>query len=210
MRIGVIGSGRIGATVAALWVRAGHDVRFGSRHPEQVQPMAAAIGASVSAQEDAAAFGEAVFAAAPYGLWPELAGRLADALAGKLVMDAANPYPQRDGAFAQAALDSNHGSGVPVARLLPSAYYVRAFNSVFWETLRDTAGRPPPRLAIPLVGDDPASLDAASALVADAGFDPLVVGPLVHATTFDVGAPAYNNPQTREELERLLGLIPPG
>lgn len=160
--------------------------------------------------EDAAAFAEAVFAAAPYGAWPDLAERLGPALAGKLVMDAANPYPERDGAFAHQALDAKQGSGVPVARLLPQVRYVRAFNSVYWETLRDEAGRPSPRLAIPLVGDDPAALDLAAALVVDAGFDPLVVGPLVHATTFDVGAPAYDSPQTREELERVLGLIPPG
>ncbi len=210
MRIGIIGSGKIGATLARRWARAGHQIRFGSREPLRLESLAAEIGASAASQEDAAAFGEAVFTAAPYGLWPELAARLGARLAGKLVMDAANPYPERDGAFAQAALDAKQGSGVPVARLLPGAHYVRAFNSIYWETLRDQAGREPPRLAIPLVGDDPAALDIAAKLVADSGFEALVVGPLVHAGTFDVGAPAYNNPQTREELERLLGLIPPG
>jgi predicted dinucleotide-binding enzyme len=210
MRIGVIGSGRIGATVGRLWAEAGHVVRFGSREPERLAALAQELGATVGTQDDAAGFADVVFAAAPYGSWPDMAARLASSLAGKVVMDAANPYPARDGAFAQSALDAKHGSGAPVARLLPGAYYVRAFNSVYWETLRDQAHRAPPRLAIPLVGDDPASLDVAVGLVAEAGFDPVVVGPLVHACTFDVGAPAYNHPSTREELERLLGLVPPG
>lgn len=210
MRIGIIGSGKIGATLGRLWAASGHAIRFGSREPERLQGLAAELGASAGSQEDSCEWAEAVFAASPYGQWPDLASRLAPLVAGKVVMDAANPYPQRDGAFAQAALDERKGSGVPVARLLPGAYYVRAFNSVYWETLRDQSGRAPPRLAIPLVGDDPASLDLAAVLVGDAGFDPLVVGPLVHAGTFDVGTPAYNNPQTRDELERLLGLIPPG
>lgn len=209
MRIGIIGSGRIGATLARLWVRAAHEVCFGARDPIRVQELADEIGASVGSPEHAVEVSEAVFTAVPYGQWPDLAERLAPRLVGKLVMDAANPFP-RDGAFAQAALDARHGSGVPIARLLPGAYYVRAFNSVYWETLRDEAGRPAPRVAIPLVGDDPASLDRAASLVVDAGFDALVVGPLVHATTFDVGTPAFNVAHTSEELERLLGLIPPG
>jgi predicted dinucleotide-binding enzyme len=210
MRIGIIGSGKIGATIGRLWAKAGHSVRFGSREPERLAAFAEEFGASVGTQDDAVGFAEAMFTASPYGSWPDMAARLAPSLVGKLVMDAANPYPARDGAFAQSALDAKQGSGAPVARLLPGAYYVRAFNSVYWETLRDQAHRAPPLLAIPLVGDDLASLDEAAGLVADAGFDPLVVGPLVHACTFDVGAPAYNHPSTREDLERLLGLVPPG
>ena len=212
MRIGVIGAGRIGATIGALWVRAGHQVLFGSRHPERLGELVAGLGADASAGgiEDSAAFGEAVFAAAPYGAWPEMAQSLAPILAGKLLMDAANPYPDRDGAFAREAVAAARGSGVPVAALLPGARLVRAFNSIFWQTLRDQAHRDGARLAIPLAGDDHAALRTASALVHDAGFEPVVAGPLVQAAAFDVGEPAYNNPLTASELSRVLGLDPPG
>lgn len=212
MRIGVIGAGKIGATVGSLWVRAGHEVCFGSRAPSRLGGLVAALGTGATSAtiEDAARMAETVFTAAPYGIWPELAGKLAPLVAGKVVMDAANPYPQRDGAFAQAAIDGGRGSGVPVAALLPEARLVRGFNSVYWETLRNQANRAGERLGIPLAGDNHAALQVASGLVRDAGFDPVIAGPLVQAAAFDVGAPAYNNPLTAAELERVLGLDPPG
>jgi predicted dinucleotide-binding enzyme len=212
MRIGVIGAGRIGATIGALWLRAGHHVRFGARAPETLHERVGALGhhASAGTIDDAARFGEVVFTAAPYGAWPDLATILALEVAGKVVMDAANPYPARDGDFARHAVEAARGSGVPVAALLPGARLVRAFNSIFWEVLRDQANRAGERLAIPVAGDDHAALRTASALVRDAGFEPVVVGPLVQAAAFDVGEPAYNNPMTAAALERLLGLVPPG
>ncbi len=212
MQIGVIGAGRIGATVGGLWVRAGHRVCFGSREPGRLRALTDSLGerASAASVEDAARRGEAVLTAFPYGEWPDIARRIAPLLAGKVVLDAANPYPERDGGFAVAAVAAARGSGVPVAALLPGARLVRAFNSIFWETLRDQAHHDGERIAIPLAGDDHAALQVASALVRDAGFDPVLAGPLVQAAAFDVGEPAYNNPQTAAALERLLGLIPPG
>jgi predicted dinucleotide-binding enzyme len=212
MRIGIIGAGRIGATVGALWVRAGHEIRLGSRDPHRLAALVQELGptASVGSIEDAARWADVVFCAFPYGIWPQMARKLAPLVAGKLVMDAANPYPRRDGAFAQAAIDGGQGSGLPVAGLLPGAHLVRAFNSVYWETLKTEAHRSGERIAIPLAGDDPAALDVASNLVREAGFDPVTAGPLVQAAAFDVGAPVYDNPQTAAGMERMLGLIPPG
>ena len=212
MRIGVIGAGRIGATVGKLWVEAGHQVCFGSRHPERLAALVAALGADASAGSAVAAarFGEAVFTAAPYGVWPEMAAELGPWLLGKPLLDAANPYPERDGAFASAALAAGEGAGVPVAKLLPGVPVVRAFNAVHWETLGREAHRAGERLAIALAGDTPAAVEVAAQLVRDAGFDPVIAGPLVQAAEFDVGAPAYNNPQTAQSLERMLALQPPG
>ena len=99
---------------------------------------------------------------------------------------------------------------MPVARLLPGVRLVRAFNALRWTVLRDEAHRAGEWLAMPLAGDDPAALDTAAQLVRDAGFDPVIAGPLVQAAEFDVGTFAYGNPQTASELERLLALQPPG
>ena len=212
MHIGIIGAGKIGATVGRLWIGAGHQVCFGSRHPERLAAMIAELGvaASTGSMADAARFGEVVFAAAPYGAWPDLVAELGPLLRGKTLLDAANPYPERDGAFATAALAGGEGAGMPVAKLLPGVFLVRAFNADYWETLRDEAHRPGERLAIALAGDNPAAVDTAAQLVRDAGFDPVIAGPLVQAAEFDVGAPAYNNPQTAQCLERTLALQPPG
>ena len=212
MRIGVIGTGKIGATIGGLWVKAGHEVCFGSRTPDRLRSQMAELGTGASAAsiEDAARLGEVVFSAAPYGIWPDLARAVEPWVGGKVLMDAANPYPERDGPFAQAAIEAARGAGMPVAALLPGVRLIRAFNSVFWETLRTEAYRDGQRLGIPLAGDDHAALLVAAGLVRDAGFDPVLAGPLVQAAAFDVGEPAYNNPMTAAELARVLGLDPPG
>jgi len=175
MRIGVIGAGNVGRSVAGLLARAGHEVRFSSRDPGKDGPDS--LPGPVGTVAEAAAFGEVVLCAAPYGIWPALAVELGPHVGGKVVIDAANPYPGRDGAFAQAAIDTGQGAGVPVAALLSGARLVRAFNSVPWP-----------------------------GMVAEAGFEPVDAGPLVQARAFDPGAPAYNHPMSAADMRRTLGL----
>lgn len=210
MRIGIIGAGHIGGTVGALWVGAGHDVRFGTRTPERLAGLVQRLGprAAAGSPDAAAAFGEVVFAAAPYGAWPELARALAPSLAGKVVMDAANPYPARDGAFARQAIDAGQGSGVPVAALLPGVLLVRAFNTVAAGTLRAQAHRRGDQVGVPLAGDDAEALAVAARLVRDAGFAPVVVGGLARAADFDPGTPVYNTGMSGPEVARALGVTP--
>ena len=208
MNIGVIGAGKIGGTVGVLWAKAGHKVRFATRHPESLGPLLAEAGpnASAGSPEEAARFGEIVFCSVPYGAWPSLAPALAPLVSGKVVLDSANPYPGRDGDFAKAAIAAGEGAGVPVARLLPGARLVRAFNSVYFKTLETEAHRPGDRIGIPLAGDDAAALDTAARLVRDAGFEPVVVGPLASAASFDPGTPVYNTGMSGADLARALGV----
>lgn len=204
MKIGVVGRGNVGSSVAGLLARAGHEIRFGSRGgPREA---GAGLPGPVGTIAEAAGFGDVVLCAAPYGAWPALARDLAPRVAGKVVIDAANPYPHRDGAFAQDAIDAGEGAGVPVARLLPGARLVRAFNSVPWPAMVAEAGRAGDRVAIPLAGDDAQARQVAARLIEDAGFDPVDAGPLVQARAFDPGAPAYNNPMPAAAMRRALGL----
>lgn len=208
MNIGVIGAGMIGGTVGVLWAKAGHRIRFGTRHPESLRPLLAEAGSNASAgsPEEAARFGEIVFCSVPYGAWPSLAPALQPLVLGKVVLDSANPYPGRDGDFAREAIAAGEGAGVPVARLLPGARLVRAFNSVYYKTLQTEAHRAGDRIGIPLAGDDAAALDAAAQLVRDAGFEPVVVGPLASARFFDPGTPVYNTGMSGADLARALGV----
>ena len=202
MKIGIIGTGNVGRSVGALLARAGYEVRFGSRSPEKAADLAGPSGTVA----DAAGFGEVLLCATPYGIWPSLAGEIRPYISSKVVIDAANPYPQRDGAFAQAAIDAGEGAGVPVARLLPGTRLVRAFNCVPWPAIMAEAGRPGARIAIPLAGDDPAARGTAARLVEDSGFDPVDTGPLARARAFDPGSAAYNHPMPAAALRRILGL----
>lgn len=206
INIGIIGTGRIGGTLAELWVKAGHAVLLSSRHPERLEALAARLGplANTGYPQDAARFGEVVLIAVPYHATPQVGRDYAAELRGKVVLDAGNPQPHRDGDMAHAARAK--GAGLASAEFLPDVRLVRAFNTLPWTTLRDEAHRAGERVAIPLASDDAEALEIAARLVREAGFEPVMVGPLARAREFDVGARGYGGPYTARQLQAVLGL----
>jgi len=208
LRIGVIGSGRVGGTVGALWVKAGHEVMFSSLDIEHDKALAARLGSGARAgtPKEAAAFGEVLFFAVPYAALPGLGRDLAAEIKGKIVLDASNPIPGRDGDMAKEALAK--GTGVASPQFLPGARIVRAYNEVGYTRMRDEAHRAGERLGIPLAGDDAQALKTAVRLVQDAGHEPVVVGGLARAREFDYGTPVFGKPMTAAELRKALGLKP--
>jgi len=206
MRIGIIGAGKIGGTLAELWAKAGHELLISSRHPDQLKEFAVRLGPKVRAgtPREAAEFGEVVLISVPYGALPQVGRDYAVELKGKVVLETGNPYPSRDGDMAHAARAK--GTGVASAESLPGVRLVRAFNSLpHWE-LKSEAHRKGEKAAIPLAADDKAALGIAQRLVEDAGFEPVVVGPLSRAKEFDVGTTMYGRAHTARELRRGLGL----
>jgi predicted dinucleotide-binding enzyme len=207
MRIGIIGAGMIGSTLAKLWVDAGHEVRIASRHPEQLQSVVERLGARASAGTpiDAAAFGEVVMLTVPLKAVPDLARDLASALAGKIVLDTGNAYERRDGAVASQASAHAQGSAGWAAAMFPASRWVKAFNTVYFKTLEREAHRKGERVGIPLASDDAGALDTAAALVRDAGFDPVVVGALARGREFEPDTAPYNTGMSGPQLRSLLG-----
>ncbi|MCU0688088.1 MAG: NAD(P)-binding domain-containing protein [Polyangiaceae bacterium] len=208
MRIGIVGSGMMGSTLGQLWVRAGHEVCFSSRHPERLSPLVEKAGAGAQAGdvETAASFGEAIFLGVPFGALPELATRLGPLVVGKVVLDAGNPFPARDGAIAREVLASRRGSGAYTAARLPGARVVKAFNTVYFKTLETEAHRRGAGVGVPLASDDGAALALAATLVRDAGFEPVIVGRLETAARFDVGSPVWNTSLSGAEVAKALGV----
>ncbi len=206
LRIGIIGAGHIGGTLARLWVAAGHEVLVSSRHPEELRGLAAALGprAHVGTPRDAALFGEVVVVSVPYGALPQVGRDLKVELAGKIVLDTCNPYPSRDGEMAVEA--RRLSTGVADPRFLPGTRLVRAFNAINSGDLSSEAHRGGEPVAIPLAGDDAQALAVAQRLVRDAGFEPVVVGPLASAREFDVGTAVYTRLLTAPQLRAALGL----
>lgn len=211
MRIGIIGAGMIGSTMAKLWADAGHTVMMASRHPEELEPLVAKIGrnASAGAAVDAAAFGEIVMLTVPLAAVPGLQDDLAPLLAGKVVLDTGNAYEKRDGAVAQTASQHPKGSAGWAAALFPQARWVKAFNTVYYKVLEREAHRDGDRVGIPLASDDPGALEIAASLVRDAGFDPVVAGPLSRGREFEPNTPPYNTGMSGTQLRRLLDATPP-
>ena len=114
MKIGIIGTGEIGGALARHWAAAGHQLLISSRHPEQLQALAKELGPNVKVgtPREAAAFGDVVMLAVPYGATPQVGRDYAAELKGKVVLDAGNPYPSRDGEMAVRDRAARHGRGL--------------------------------------------------------------------------------------------------
>jgi predicted dinucleotide-binding enzyme len=208
MKIGLIGTGNIGGTLARLWAGAGHEVILSSRHPDQLKPLAKKLGAKAktATPEEAAREGDVVLLSIPLGETPNLSQELKEALRGKIVMDTCNPYPERDGEAAREVFHEGLGTGVWTARQIPGARIVRAFNSVYFRLLESEAHRPGDPIGVPLASDDQQALQIVSQLVRDAGFGPVVVGELKRAREFDNGTPVYASGASQSQLERAFGI----
>jgi predicted dinucleotide-binding enzyme len=208
MKIGVIGAGHIGGTIGGLWIKAGHPVFLSSRHPEELQDLVARLGplAQAGTVVQAIAFGDVVFIAVPYGALPQIGKDYGKSLAGKIVLDANNAEASRDGAIADEV--ERNGIGVTSQKYLPDARLVRAFNTLSYTIFEREANRPPPRLAVPIAGDDQEAVEVAAQLVRDAGFDPVEVGKLADASRFQRGAPGYGQNVGAAELRQKLSLAP--
>lgn len=178
MRIGIIGAGRIGSTLARHFAGIGHDVALAnSRGPETLAELVAGIDGPVRAvgADEAARFGQVVVVSIPYGRVGELP---ATELRDKVLVDTCNYYPERDGH--EADLDDDSTTSSEKVRALTDSNLVKAFNAIRSDVLRDR-GRPkgdPARLAIPVSGDDEEAVAVVAGLIRDMGFDPVNAGHL--------------------------------
>ncbi len=190
MKIGVIGAGFIGRALATLAVKSGHEVMISnSRHPRTLGSTAVAIGCRIGTAQDAAEFGDVVFVAIPllaYKEIPEVP------LAGKIVVDANNYYPQRDGAIEELESHATTTSEL-LAEHLAGAKVVKAFNAILQGDL-EKDGRPagaPDRRALPIAGDDAQAKQVVTGLIDAFGFDAVDAGPLSESWRFERAKPAY-------------------
>ena len=205
-KIGIIGSGNVGGTLGVLWAKAGDDVLFSSRHPEELKELAARAGphAKVGTPAEAAAFGDVVLIAVPYSAFPAIAMANGAAMTGKVVLDASNPQPRRDGAVAEQAIEQ--GVGAYATSLLPGTRYLRAFNAIGMGTVAAKSGELGARgIGIPLASDDPEAIKVGSDLVRQAGFTPVVV-PLGRAGEFGPGRPLGTGAYSVAQWKQKLGL----
>jgi 8-hydroxy-5-deazaflavin:NADPH oxidoreductase len=204
LKIGIIGTGRIGGALSRHWVNAGHEVFMSSRHPEELAPLAKELGprAHVGQPREAAAFGSVVLVSVPYSAMPQIGTDFAAELAGKVIIDTSNPVERRDGA--EALEWQRKGAGVSTAELLKSNRVVRAFNCIPAASLAGQANRQPARIAIPIGGDDAAAIAITERLVREAGFDPVMVGSLAESRRFDLGQPLAQGNLSAAELRELM------
>jgi len=211
-KIGIVGSGHIGGTLGILFAKAGYEVLYSSRHPDTLKNLVKTAGlkACAGTVAEAVAFGDVIVLSLPLKALPLLDAETRDALKGKIVIDTSNPYPERDGVIAEEARREPGGTGTLVARLLPGARIVRAFNTVYFEDLKRTVNKNGNKIGIPIASDDQEGLNAADELVERAGLDPVVVGGLRTSKLFDVGTAVYATSASAREIREKLGLKPAG
>ena len=206
LKIGIVGSGRIGGTLGALWLKAGHEIMFSSLDLEHDQALAARLGGKAHAgtSRQAAAFGEVVLIAVPYSALPQLGRELAAAIRGKVVIDTSNPIPGRDGDIATWARDK--GAGLASAELLPGALLVRAFNAIGYARLPEASQRPGERIGMPMAGDDAGAVAVASRLVREIGYEPVLVGPLAMGRYLIPGTPLAGE-HTPDRIRQIVATL---
>lgn len=207
MKIGIIGSGHIGATAARLFARTGHEVAVSnSRGGGGLEGLIKELGdgARATGIEEAACFGEVLLVAIPFGKYETLP---AGAFEGKVVVDANNYYPQRDGDF--PVLDSGETtSSELVAWHLKGARVVKGFNTIWFEHLAkqgDTSLPVEERRAIFIAGDDEEAKQTVMRLVEEIGFAAVDTGTLAEGgRRQQVGTAVCNKELTAREAAQVL------
>ncbi|WP_174535838.1 NADPH-dependent F420 reductase [Micromonospora chalcea] len=208
MEIGIIGSGHIGGTLTRRLRSLGHDVAVAnSRGPQSLADLAAETGARAVSVEDAVQGAELVVIAIPLKAVPELQASLFD---GKLVVDANNYYPQRDGDIPEL-LDRSLSSSRWTADHLKGARVVKVFNNIQAAHLMDegkpagTAGR----IALPVAGDDADAKRIVMGLVDDLGFDPVDAGTLDESWRQQPDTPVYGTDRDADGVREGLAAARP-
>ena len=192
LKIGMVGAGREGSALGALFIKAGHPVMFSSRHPESLQGLVSGLGplAKAGTVEEAIAFGDVVVILVPYTAMEQIGKSYAGALAQKaLVMDVSNPIARRDGEDFVKSVDAQGGAGLMTAKLLPGAPVVRAFNAIGATQLPTLAHRAGDPVGMPIAGDNPQAIAVAERLTREIGFEPVVVGGLAIGRYLVPGTP---------------------
>lgn len=213
MKIGIIGAGMIGGTAARLFAQVGHEVAVSnSRGPESLRELVAELGANARAMgvDEAASWADIVLLAVPWRT-PEALPQ-PDTVAGKIVIDAMNPYREGGGVYDRGESSSSEET----ARRLPGARLVKAFNTIYYQHLA-TRGRTElpveERHAIFLAGDGEDAKAVVAGLIEEIGFAPVNTGGLREGgRRQEPNTPIYNRSMTGREAREILeaaGAQPP-
>ena len=204
MKIGIIGAGNIGATLARKLAAAGHGVKLAnSKGPDTIRELAGDIGAAAVSKEEAVGGVEVVVLSIPFANYRDLAGLFDDVPEDVVVIDTSNYYPFRDGAIAD--VDGGMPESVWVSGQIGRPV-IKAWNAVLAATPAEK-GQPDGtdgRIAIPVAGDAPEAKAVAIGLVEAAGFDGLDAGGLAASWRQQPGTPAYCTELAANELKEAL------
>lgn len=205
MKIGIIGAGMIGRTLARRLVNLGHEVVIAnSRGPETIRDLAADAGATAVTAAEAARRGEIVIVTIPQRAVADLPKDLfAGVPADVVVIDTGNYYPSRDGSI--PAIEQGQPESAWVAGHLGRPV-IKAFNNIYFESLLEK-GRPKGtagRVALPVAGDPPEARAKVLRLLDELGFDPVDAGSIEESWRQQPGTPCYTQDLEAPRLKEAL------
>lgn len=205
LKIGIVGSGRVGSALGTVWANAGHTVMFSSLDLEKDKALAASVGhgARAGSSREAAAFGDVVMISVPYSAYPHVAKDIGGLLKGKVVIDTSNPIPTRDGEVAEKAKEK--GAGIAAMEYLPGARIVRAFNAIGAARMGE-AHKTPGKIGMPVAGDDKKAIEIASGLIREIGYEPVLIGGAVMGRHLVPREP-LGGEHTPDELRRIAATL---
>jgi predicted dinucleotide-binding enzyme len=204
MKIGIIGAGNIGATLARKLVACGHEVKLAnSKGPESLQNLASEIGAHAVTKEEAVSNVDVVILSIPFANYPDLKQTLSNLPEKTVVIDTSNYYPGRDGVIKE--VDDGKPESVWVSEQIGRPV-IKAWNAVLAATLADKSqpSGSSTRIALPVAGGNPYAETIAQDLVEDTGFIALAAGNLEESWRQQPGTPAYCTELTLPELKLAL------
>ncbi|WP_343487299.1 NAD(P)-binding domain-containing protein [Allomuricauda sp. d1] len=207
MKIGIIGSGKIGGNLGKHWSKAGHDVLFSSRHPEELGSLAKEAGDNAEATSVEAVFEadmDVYLLAVPFGAIDKISELYAGEYGNKVIIDATNPYPSRDGEVAEKVRDANYAASEYTATKFSTARTAKAFNTIQAAHLKNRAFQEVDRLAVPFAAQDNISKEIVEGLIEDIGFDAVYLGDLGKSKMMDVDEKLYGKSLSKNDLLNLF------
>jgi predicted dinucleotide-binding enzyme len=204
MKIGIIGSGNIGANVGRLLAQAGHEVFYSYSYSEDKLRDLAAEGGDASRHgtpAEAVAFGDVVLLSPPYRVLDDALSQ-AGSMDGKIVLDTVNPYTSSGILYADKGTAAEE-----IAGKLPGAKLVKAYNHMNYRVLENQHHAEPPIVAF-IAGDDADAKAVAAQLISDTGFFPWDLGDLYTIRWAEPHGPLFNDPMTEEQAKQIVPTLP--
>lgn len=204
MKIGIIGSGRIGANVGKLLAEAGHDVFYSfSRSDDKLRELAKAAGdeSRWGTPAEAVAFGDVIVLSPPYR---ELDNALqaAGSPSGKIVIDTVNPFTESGPRYADKGTAAEEFAGK-----LPGAKIIKVYNHIYYEHIANRHHENPPLVAF-ISGDDGEAKATVAQLVRDTGFFVWDLGDLYTARWTEPHGPLFNQPMNEAQAREAVASLP--